>query len=334
MDLRAVYLQQSLKSRVYFALLLTMGILVLGVCGFMVIEGYSFLDALYMTFITVSTVGFGLMKPLSAAGKVFLIVLISLNLAIITYAVSIITTYFFDGEYIENKKKQFIRKKIMSMSQHAIICGFGRNGRQAALMLQSRGIPFVVIEADQKHIQELKSLGFAYVEGDATHDRTLLAAHMGAADSLITTLPDDAQNLFVVLTAREMNPKIKIVSRASADSSVKKLKMAGADHVIMPDKLGGSHMAGLLIKPDIIEFVDNLLSQDKETYIEEIFIRERNPICGKSVSEIHQSYDFTIVGTRASNGNYTVGPDRSFIIHSGMMVIVLGKERELRVLKT
>ncbi|MBI3234722.1 MAG: potassium channel protein, partial [Bacteroidetes bacterium] len=199
------------------------GCLFMGIVGFMLIEDYSFIDAVYMSFITISTVGFGLLHPLSTLGKLFVILLITVNLSIVTYAITIVTSYFFDGEYQTRKKLFQMNQKILDLNKHCIVCGYGRNGQQAVEVLISHQIPFIVIEENELLIEELKEKKILYLKGDATQDRNLVDANIAHASSLITTLPDDAKNLFVVLTAREMSKAMHIVSRANTAAVIEEL---------------------------------------------------------------------------------------------------------------
>jgi voltage-gated potassium channel len=322
------------KYRVYIATLLMLGSLSFGVLGFMLVENYSFLDALYMAFVTISTVGFGLLMPLSPLGKIFLILLITINLSIVTYAITIVTSYFFDGEYQLRKKLLQMNQQILKLKNHCVVCGYGRNGQQAVEVLLSHHIPFVVIEENEKLIEVLKEKKMLYIKGDATLDKCLMDANVAQALSLITTLPEDAKNLFVVLTAREMNAQAHIISRASVDTSVRKLKSAGANNVIMPDKLGGSHMASLLVKPDVIEFIDYILTQNTSSIIEEIFINESSPLLGKSIKEINIEYNINTIGLKDDMGNYTINPSLDLTISSKMSLIVIADKEILYKLKS
>lgn len=238
---------QRNKTKLTYAVLLLILLMTFGIFGFILIEDFNLLDSVYMTIITVSTVGFGEVQPLSSSGKMFTSILILLSLGVLTYVVSIITTQFFEGQlsHLINGYKNNSRRK--KMENHVIICGYGRNGQQAVKELVAHKKDFIVIDSSHDLIMGNSKPNYKMIEGDATNDEILLQASILTARALISTLPNDADNLFVTLTARSLNSKIKIISRASNESSEKKLKMAGADNVVMPERVGGAHMATLVV---------------------------------------------------------------------------------------
>jgi len=243
--------------RFFIPLLILLTLWIIGTIGYVLIDHYTWFDAFYMTIITVATVGYGEVEPLSNEGKIFTAFLIITSFGTFAYAVSSITKFVFDGEFNDFFKNRKLNASIDKLSDHIIICGYGRNGRQAAQVLKKHKKRFVVIEKDPK-LNE--SITHNYKElvltGDSTQDEILLKAGIMRAKALITTLPIDADNLFIVLTARNLNKHLTIISRASEDNSDTKLKIAGANNVIMPDKVGGAHMASLVMKPDVMEFID------------------------------------------------------------------------------
>jgi voltage-gated potassium channel len=236
-------------------LLLFLAAIFFGTAGYMLIENYHFLEALYMTVITVGSVGFNEVHPLSNAGRIFTIILIVLNVGLFTYFVSLLTRYFFDLDFIKQYKKIKMENSIHHLKDHVIICGFGRNGKESAQILHDNKISFVVIEEKNELPADLNFKVPYFIKGDATKDEVMMEAGIKNARAVITTLPVDPDNLFVVLTARQLNPDIKLISRASQDTSVNKLKIAGANNVIMPDKIGGAHMATLVMLPDVVEML-------------------------------------------------------------------------------
>jgi len=263
------------KSKLQKALLLLFFVLTTGVVGYMYLSGYSFTDALYMTVITVSTVGFSEVEPLNDQEKLFTIFLITISIISFGYTVSAFTEYIISGQLFQQLKLKKVQKKIEKLNGHTIICGFGRNGKQSMIKLQNYKKDFVIIEKAEEIINDIDLQGFLNVKGDATTDEALIKAGIKGADNLITALPSDADNLFVVLSARQLNANCRIISRASNESSYSKLKIAGADNVIMPDKLGGDHMASLVVTPDVIEFVGRLTIEGETTAnLEEISVND------------------------------------------------------------
>jgi voltage-gated potassium channel len=315
--------------KVYIALLLLITILCIGITGFIFIEDYSLSEAFYMTVITISTVGFNEVRPLSETGRVFTAFLIIFSFSTFVYAVTSISNYILDGEYKIYFRESRIKKQVSKISEHTIICGYGRNGKQAATELKAHKRKYVVIEQDKELSEELREEhDIPFIEGDATLERYLEKAGILTATSLITTLPKDADNLFVVLTAREMNPNLLIISRASKDNSDKKLKRAGADNVIMPDKIGGAHMASLVIKPDVIEFMDYVMGQGTSSVnLEEItFENLPDSLKNKSIRElgIRDKSGANIVGFRTRDGEYIINPSPDTIITPLAKIFVLG----------
>ena len=321
-------------KKLYFSLLLLFTIIIIGVTGFVQLEGYTILEALYMTIITMSTVGFREVHELSSSGKIFTILLIVVSFGTFAYSISSITLYVLDGEFRRYFKDLSITKKVNKISNHIIICGYGRNGKQAVSELTMHKKPFILIEQDSKIIEELRTEAkISFIQGDATHEKTLEKAGISRAKALITTLPKDADNMFVVLTAREMNPDLLIISRASEENSDKKLRRAGADNVIMPDKIGGAHMASLVIKPDVIEFMDYVMGQgNNAANLEEItFENLPKEFQNKSIKDlgIRNKSGANIVGFRTPEGEYIINPSPDQVILSGTKIFVLGTENQI-----
>ena len=287
-----------------------------------------------MTIITISTVGFGEIKPLSASGRMFTDILIILSMTTYAYAISVITGYIINGELNQYFKNYKVNNKISKLENHVIVCGYGRNGKEACETLRRNGIDYLTVERNLNIVSNLREgQSVLFIEGDSTNDDTLKAAGIERAKALITTLPADADNVFVVLTAREMNPKLKIISRASEDASEAKLKRAGADNVIMPDKIGGSHMASLVTKPDVLEFLDHLSIQAGENIIlEEILIKNLSErVHNKSIKEleIHHKTGTNIIGYKSSDGQFTVNPFHDTILKNDAKIFVLGTKEQI-----
>jgi len=264
-----------LKTRLQKAIFLTLLILSIGVIGYASLFNYSFVDALYMTVITVTTVGYGEVHPFGVGEKIFSIMLILSSIVTFGYTVSSFSEYLISGRFFYQLKQKKVQKIIRNLEGHAIVCGFGRNGKQAVAKLQEYKKDVVVIEQNKDTIAFLDAHKILNIEGDATSDDVLVKAGIDNAESLIASLPSDADNLFVVLSAHQLNRKCKIISRAYKESSYSKLKFAGAENVIMPDKLGGDYMASLVVTPDIVEFVNKLaIAGDSTTNLREIAVND------------------------------------------------------------
>lgn len=306
----------------------------MGIIGFMIIEEYSFWDAFYMTIITVSTVGFNEVQPLSELGRLFTSFLIITSFGTFAYALTSITQYVVGGEYKRYFKYYKMNKRIEDLSNHVIVCGYGRVGTEAVIDLKAHNREYIVIEQKVEILDKFRDTEeHVFLEGNATSDDTLEAARIHDAKALITTLPSDADNLFVVLSARSLNPNLNIISRASNKKSVKKLKTAGANNVIMPDSLGGAHMASLVTKPDVLEFLDQISIQGQsDCNLEEIaFEYIPEGLKNKAIGDLNKSYKTgcTIIGYKKPSGDYIINPSKDLIIEKESKIFVLGKPEEI-----
>lgn len=322
----------------YLAVLLLLGIVVIGTIGYIVIEDYNILEAIYMTVITMSTVGFEEVEPLSDAGRIFTFFLIVFSFGIFAYAVTTLTRYIVDGIFRYYYMDLKIKKRIDKLKGHVIVCGYGRNGRQAVKDLIKHQVEAVIIDHQPGIIDEIrKNPTLLYIEGDATSDESLENANILNASALITALPNDADNLFVVLSARELNPNLKIISRASDAQTDKKLKSAGATNVIMPDRIGGQRMAKLVAQPDVIDFLDFIMLQDPdEVYLEEISCTNLDScFAHKSIGEwsIRKQTGANIIGLKTKENRYIVNPGPDVKISSYDQLFVLGKRSDINKLK-
>jgi voltage-gated potassium channel len=308
-------------------LLLLNSLILVGTIGYMLIEHYSFLDALFMTVITIASVGFNEVKPLSEAGQVFTILLILVNLGLFTYFITLLSRYFFDMELVKKYKMIKMENSIQKLQNHVIICGFGRNGKESAQVLHDNKIPFVVLEEKADLETDLPFEVKYFIKGDATKDEVLLEAGINNAKAIIITLPVDADNLFVVLTAKQLNPKVTIISRASKDSSIKKLKIAGASNVIMPDKIGGAHMATLVMLPDVVELISIMSTKNNSDFR----VAELKTQQSISLAELDlwKKTNCTILGIKDATGHYTINPSSSYQINAGQSMIVMGSDAQI-----
>jgi voltage-gated potassium channel len=302
-------------------------VLLFGILGFIFIEDYPLIDAVYMTVITLSTVGYSEVRTLSTEGRIFTIVLIITNLGLFTYFIAIITRYFLDGDFLKDYKLFIMTDKIEKLKNHVILCGLGRNGRAAAETLMHNHIPFVVIESQHERVENSTTPINFFIYGDATADNTLIEAGIHRARAIIITLPDDSDNLYTVLTARELNKELLIVTRASKDSSVRKLKIAGANNVLMPDKLGGAHMATLVASPDVKEFIDIISTHSSADFmIKEIEI-------GKELLlrkiDCWERTGATVLGIKKDDNQYILNPQPELKVSKGWRLIVMGSETQL-----
>lgn len=323
------------RSKIITALTLMVLVLLAGVLGYRFISDFSWLDAIYMTVITVTTVGFREIQPLGEDAKIFTVILITCSVFIFAFAISVITEYILSRNSLNILKLKKVKNKVKNLSGHVIVCGFGRNGQQAVSRLRAYDKPLVVIEknreATEKFEQEL-----LVIEGDATEDGVLLEAGIERAQYLIVALPDDAANLFVVLSARQINQDLFIITRASMVSSQKKLELAGANKVIMPDKIGGDHMASLVVLPDLITFMDKLSMEGGDTTnLEEVAIEDfsdGNDYHTLRDLDLRRKTGCTIIGYIEPNGNYIINPEADLPMEPKSKVIVLGRPEQIKKL--
>ncbi|WP_299325694.1 TrkA family potassium uptake protein [uncultured Maribacter sp.] len=328
-------MMQLFRSKIYLALALMLMVLTFGVLGYRIVADYSWVDAFYMTIITVTTVGFSEVRPMGPEGKIFTIILIVTSVFIVGFAISIVTEYLLSRNSVELLKKKKMKNAIANLNQHVIVCGFGRNGMQAAERLKAYKRPFVVIEKDKEVIERYED-DVLFIEGDANDDDVLLEAGIERSKYLIATLPDDAANLFVVLSARQMKKNLFIISRASLVNSQKKLILAGANKVIMPDKIGGDHMASLVVMPDLITFMDKLsMEGEHTTNLEEVAIEDfANQIDCNSLRDLdlRRKTGCTIIGYISPDGEYTINPEADMKLQPKSKVIVLGRPEQIKIL--
>lgn len=327
------------RSKIYTAFLMLFILMCIGITGYRFISGLSWINAIYMTVITVTTVGFGEVQPLGIPAKVFTIGLILASVVIVGYAISIITEYILSRNNFEDIKQRKMQKRIDAMSNHIIICGYGRNGKQAAKKLLAYNKAFVIIEQNKEVIEKFQEDDMSFVYGNANEDETLFEAGIENASTLICALPSDADNLFIVLSARQINKKLTIISRASQETSYNKLKLAGANNVIMPDRIGGDHMASLVVVPDLIEFIDNLgIVGERNINIEEIKVEKlyntNDEVKTIRDLDLRQKTGCTVIGFKGNDGKYLVNPEANTQLVKGSKIIVIGRPEQIENLNS
>jgi voltage-gated potassium channel len=330
------------KKESYLALYIGLGLLVLiigiGTTGYMVVEGFTFSEAFYMTIITMATVGFREVRPLSSTGMWFTAGLIIFSFGIFAYAITTLTRFIVEGVSSNYFKEKRMKKHIDKLRNHVIVCGYGRNGAQAVKELEEHNIPIIIIENHRETVEMIRESGEQFViEGDATQDETLNLANIQHAQSLITTLPADADNLFVVLSARELNPKLQIISRASDDNSDNKLKSAGANNVIMPNRIGGRRMAKLVTQPEVIEFIEYVLMQATgSVFLEEVLCEKFSPTLeGKTIEEldIRNESGVNVIGIKKEDQTFVINPAPETVLTGKDKIFVLGNKNEIAKMK-
>jgi voltage-gated potassium channel len=309
-------------------------IIVAGIAGYMIIEKMSLQQAMFITTVFITTVGYA-DHVLSDEGKIFTIILLVLSWGAFAFVIARITQFVINGEIHQYFKNRRLMNQVSKLDNHVIVCGYGRNGQQASNILRAHGVPFIIIENDIQLMQKTDAEipGLLHLEGDATDDDILRSAGVEKARALITTLPVDAQNVFIVLSARSLNPALKIISRASEASSVAKLRKAGANNVIMPDFIGGTHMATLVSKPDVVEFIDFLSGEEGNSIHMEAVGWEMLPpeVRNKTLREIMgwKKTGVNCIGIKDGDGKFIINPPEETIISEQMKIMVLGTRRQI-----
>jgi voltage-gated potassium channel len=308
-----------------------------GVIGFKIIMDLTWIDAVYMTAITITTVGYREVILPSDEAKIFITILILSSVIILGFVVSVITEYFISYSSFEDLKEKRKLKKISKMQHHTIVCGYGRNGRQAAQKLMDYQKDFLVIDKNEELLVHSDLKNDQYIVGNASDDDVLIKAGILNADNLITALPHDTDNLFIVLSARQLNKKLRIISRATEEASYKKLKFAGADNVILPDKIGGQHMASLIVTPDLLEFWDNLSYGDSKSVnleqvsFEQLFKHQNS--CSILELNLRQQTGCSIIGFKTADGEYIVNPSPETQLTPNSKIIVIGNAKQIKTLQ-
>ncbi len=310
-------------------------VFITGTLWYALVEEWDWLDAVYMTVITLTTVGYGETQSLDERGKIFTITLIVAGVITIGYIVNRFTEALIEGYFVEGKRIRQQQKLVESLQDHFIICGFGRIGRQIATEFAVEGTAFVVIDGSSEQIQIAQGLGYNTIQADATLDETLLKVGVNKASCLVAALPSDAENLYIILSAKSLNPGIRAISRASNEEAVQKLKRAGADKVISPYITGAKRMASAALRPQVMDFMDGITTIDGSFYMEEYAIDSRIcPVVGQSLRQarLRSQSGALVLAVRRHEGTLIVGPTGETILMNQDMLICMGTADQLRVL--
>lgn len=322
---------KRLRTAIFLLVMMT----AIGTAGYMLIEGASLFNAYYMTIITLASVGYGEVFPLSNLGRFFTSILIVSNLGLFTYAISTIAHVFAEGGFSKLITAYVMLEKIRALRGHTIVCGYGRHATEVVQELAKQGIDFVVIEqsADKLHLLS-ETTHYLHVAGDATDDTILLEAGIEWAASLVITLPDDSDNIFIVISARQFNPQLRIICRSNQQADEAKLRRAGADHVVMPERIGGFYMATLVNKPDLVEFFTLISNMGPANVVfEELPVRSLLPrYQGRTIEESHLIADcrIPIVAIRQPNGQYTLNPPPQTPLQPDTHIVVFGNPEQMK----
>lgn len=311
------------------ALLLT---LAFGVAGYMFIERWSFLDALFMTVITVTTVGYREVHPLSRVGEIFTIALIIVGVGGVFYTLTSLFEWILATDWREQRRRRRMEESLKRLKDHFIVCGYGRVGKSIAEVFRREGVPMVVIDVNQESLTRAEADGFLTVHGNAASDDVLKKAGIDRARGLVTAVDSDADNVYVVISAHGLRPDLLIVARASSDDVAKKLERAGATHALSPYNIAGQRMAMLAVRPTAVEYAETVLRAGRERLVlEQVTVEPDSDLAGTYLGELRrrQAYGPLIVAIR-HNGVLKVSPPDDYCLQPGDDIVLIGSPEQLR----
>jgi voltage-gated potassium channel len=326
-------LLMSPRRRLVYIAIALLVVIAAGTIGYKVIGGeeWSFLDALYMTVTTLSTVGFKEVHDLSATGRIFTILLVIGGVGVMFYSLGTIFQYFIEGQLTDIFEGRRMKEGIAKLKDHIIICGYGQVGREVALTFKGEGVPFVVIDQNQEAIAKADKDGHLYIQGNATRDDTLDEAGIQRARGLVAAVGSDADNIFITLSARGLRSDLLIIARAFAEESESKLKRAGADRVILPLRLGGKRLAMVALHPLVIDFVETTMhSRERDFVLEDVSIASGSPLAGMTIKQGQEtSGGAVILAVKKKGGNLLANPPQETLLEVGDEVVVMGTKQQL-----
>jgi voltage-gated potassium channel len=323
------------KRQLVISILILIITFSLGTIGYTLIEGWSFFDSLYMTVITLATIGYQEVHPLTRLGRVFTIVLVLFGVGVLGYALRSVISTIIEGEIREVLGRRQLEKRISQLKNHYIICGFGRMGRIVCRELSSQKKHFVVLEKEPEKVAKADK-DIIVVNADATEDESLIGVGIKNAKGLIAVLSSDAENLYVVMSARVLNPKLTIIARALTDGAEQKLIRAGATRVISPYHIGGMRIAYAVLKPNVDDFIEFATSsKNLDLQLEEIVVQPGSKLSGLTLAEskVRSDMGIMIVAIKRASGNMVFNPSFKSIIEDGDTLIALGEARHLKGLE-
>ena len=318
------------------AVMLLLAVVAGGTAGYMVIEGWGAWDAFYMTVTTVATVGFREVHPLSFGGQVFTILLIFGGVGTAFYTVTLLATIIVEGGLHQRFEKRRAARMLEQITNHFILCGYGRIGSIVAAELHQQGVPIAVVERNADRVREAAARGWLALEADASREEVLAKAGIHRARGLIAAVGTDAENVFTVLTARVMRPDLFIIARVESDDAEHKLRRAGADRVISPYQIGATHMVQTALRPAVVDFVQLATSSERlDLSMEQVHIKEDSALADRSLvdSGIRQKFGVIVVGIRRAGGAMEFNPPPEAVMHPGDELVVLGKTESVKALE-
>lgn len=322
-------------KRLIIALILFGCVFMLGISGYMLIERWNFLDSLYMTVITIASVGYMEVNPLSPQGRMFTIFLIIFGMGILLFVISTFTAFLVEGELSDIIRRRKMEKRISKMKGHYIVCGIGRTGKHIIDELHNTGRPFVAIDNREEMCKELEEKGMLFIMGDATNSIILKSANAEQAKGIFCALPNDAENLLLVFTAKGINPGLKIIAKAEEAESETKMRKAGADGVVLPEFIGGLRMASEMIRPEAVTFLDKMLKSREDVFrVEDIIIVADSVFSGKTLksSGLFDKQGVAVAALRKGD-RYIFNPQGEERLETGDAIIMIGETKSVREIK-
>ncbi len=324
---------ESKRLRVRYSVLMLIGIVAFGTSGYYFVEHMPLFEAFYMTIITISTVGYAEIVPLTPAGRALTIVIIILGITVGAYTIGMLVRAFIEGEMLKIFGRRKVQKQITELKDHYIVCGFGRIGRIICNELAADNVNFVVIEQEPSIIEKIESKNYLFIEMDATSEEALLKAGIMKAKGIATALRSDANNVFITLTAKGLRPDIYILARASHENNEDKLSRAGASRVVSPHLIGGKRMAQVLKRPTVVDFIDiATMGSSLGLMMEEAMIGNGSGLINKNLidSNLRKDFGVIIVAIKKMAGNMIFNPMPSETLESGDVIVVIGKKENLK----
>jgi voltage-gated potassium channel len=322
------------SKRVVWGAVALISIAAIGVVGYMAVEGWSFLDSLYMTVITITTVGFTEVHPLSGGGRIFSVFLIIGGVGGALYAITGIVQYIVEGNIGATWERRRMRNRIARLKGHYILCGFGRVGEEVARTFKEEGVSFLIVENRPAALARLEQTDYLFLAGDATRDEVLRETGVERAQGLVAAVGTDADNTYITLSARRLCPELFIEARASSQEAATKLEQAGANRVILPEVIGGRRMAMLVLRPAVVDFIDTVIrSRGREIQLETVDVGEKSRLVGMTIGSTRSQTGITTLAIRKKNGAIIANPADEVVIEEDEQLIVMGTKARLAALE-
>lgn len=330
---RLAQIEQT-RREILVANLFLLLIAITGTSGYHALEDWSLMDSLYMTFITLTTIGFSEVRTLSSAGRIFTMFIAIFGIGTVAFIGTRATQLLITNQRI---RERHVKRMINRLKNHYIICGYGRIGRRIARDLHEAGKPFVIIDNNPEKITALEERGFLYIEGNAEEEDTLQEAGIGKAHGIIVSLPEDSDNVFVTLMARELNASLFVLTRTNAEKNARKMRHAGADKVISPYEIGADRMAQVILRPHVDQFMEQVLGTGPlGLRAEEVKIEEGSALANKTLAESHfrQQFDAIVIAiVNAQTDEMHFNPSANTRLQSNNILIVMGNEEMINRLR-